>query len=173
MRRTIRIVLMAAACLSLLAAPVQAARPQTERIEVDDLFAPDDFLSEVCGVPVTSQFTGHITLRLYTDANGDPVRELNNYALTARYWSATASIFAKDVGVDRVTYLDDGSLIQVIIGTVQSFTAPGHGQVYANVGQTTVHITFDAEGNPSFEIIGSHGQHDPDQLAAICAILAG
>ncbi|MEO5884740.1 MAG: hypothetical protein ABIQ58_04410 [Candidatus Limnocylindrales bacterium] len=172
MRRTIRILAMAAMGLGLLTSPVSAAKPQTERIVVDESFA-DTFLTDECRVPVTTQITGHITLRLFTDGNGDPVREVNNYALTARYTSASASIVAKDVGVDRITYLPDGSLIRVVIGNVQSFAAPGKGRVYANVGQTTFHITFDTNGDPIFDVIGSHGQHDPDQVSAICSILAG
>ena len=102
------------------------------------------------------------------------MRELNNYALTSTYSAAPRpSIRAKDVGVDRVTYQPDGSIINVIVGNVQSFQVPGQGRVYADVGQTTVHITFDANGEPSFEVLDSAGQHDDDQLDVLCEVLAG
>ena len=172
MRRLIRVLILASLSTLLLAAPAMAARPTMERVAVDDLFV-DDFLSEVCGTEVTGHVTGHITFRAFNDASGTTVRELNNYALTAEYRSAQATIRAKDVGVDRVTYQPDGSLINVIVGTVQSFQVPGQGRVYADVGQTTVHITFDENGVPSVEVIGSSGQHDDDQLDVLCEVLAG
>jgi hypothetical protein len=101
------------------------------------------------------------------------VRELNNYALTHVITSAHATVRLKDVGVDRVTYLDDGSLINVIVGNVQSITVPGQGRVYSDVGQVTIHITFDESGEPSVELLDSAGQHDDDQLGVLCEILAG
>lgn len=171
MRRTIRIIGLAVLGTALLATPASAARPQQVRSQVDDVFV-DDFLSETCGVAITAHVTGHFIVRLFTDAHGAPIREVNNYALSVRFSSDSASIFAKDVGVDRVTYLADGSLIQVIIGSVQSFSSPGMGRVYADVGQQTLRITFDENGDPAFELVSSHGQHDDDQLDVICSILA-
>lgn len=76
-----------------------------------------------------------------------------------------------DVGVDRVEYLADGSIIQVIIGNVQSIQIPGHGRVYADVGQITLHVTFDENGDPIFELTSERGQHEGDQLEAICSVL--
>ena len=171
MRRTVRI--LAAAMLATLAmtSPALAGQPQMEKIPVDETFV-DDFLSDVCGAEVSVHFYGHFIIRVFTDADGNPVREVNNYAFSNRFTSVHGSVFAKDVGADRITYLDDGSLIQVIIGNVQSFSIPGVGRVYQDVGQKTLHITFDDEGNPSFEMLDdSKGQHDPDQLAPLCSVL--
>ena len=65
-----------------------------------------------------------------------------------------------DVGVDRVTYNADGSITQAIIGNVQSSILPGQGRVYADVGQTTLMITFpDPEGDPVVELVRQVGQH--------------
>ena len=162
------------ASLVLLAtsAPVMAGAPVRERIAVDEQFV-DDFLSETCGFEVRVNVTGHVIFRVFNDANGDPAHEVNTYALTTMWSSDAATIKAKDVGADRVTYLPDGSIEQVIIGNVQSFTVPGHGRVYADVGRVTLRITFDELGDPSFEVISSHGQHDPDQIAPLCEFLAG
>ena len=172
MRRSIRVLVLASLATMLLAAPTAAAQPTTERVPVDDVFF-DEFLTEVCGTEVNGHVYGHVTFRAFTNADGDVVRELNNYALTRVFTSEHATIQAKDVGVDRVTYQPDGSLIQLIIGNVQSFTIPGHGRVYSDVGQTTVHITFDENGEPSFEVLSSVGQHDDDQLEVLCEFLAG
>ena len=172
MRRMIRVLILASLSTLLLAAPAMAGKPTMERVAVDDLFV-DDFLSEVCGTEVTGHITGHITFRAFDDPSGTTVRELNNYALTAEFISAQATIRAKDVGVDRVSYQPDGSIINVIVGNVQSFQVPGQGRVYADVGQTTVHITFDENGEASVEVLDTAGQHDDDQLDELCAVLAG
>jgi hypothetical protein len=73
------------------------------------------------------------------------------------------------VGADRVTYLEDGGVIVIVIGSVQSFSIPGQGRVYADVGRTMLEI--DAAGNVTATPLG--GQHDPDQVAAICGVLGG
>ena len=170
MRRSVRVLGLGLLAVLLIAAPVNAGKPQMERIPVDDLFV-DDFLSEVCGAEVTVHFTGHVTFRVFTDADGNPVREVNNYALGGTYSSANGSLRVRDVGVDRITYLPDGSLIQIIIGNVRSFSIPGQGRVYADVGRTVLQITFDANGDPIFTVISQQGQHDDDNLEALCSVL--
>jgi len=54
---------------------------------------------------------------------------------------------------------------------VQSINIPGQGRVYADVGQVTIHITFDANGDPLFEVLQQHGQHEGDQLEVLCSVL--
>jgi hypothetical protein len=155
-----------------LAAPVQAAKPEFERIQIDDHFV-DEFLSDECGTEITADVTGHINARAWVDANDELTHEVVNFAIQIRWSSEHGSIFAHDVGVDRITYLDDGSIIQAVIGGVQSFTAQGMGRVYADVGRTVLHITFDDVGNASVEVISQSGQHDEDQTGAICSVLGG
>ena len=172
MRRSVRVLALASLATLLLAAPAAAAKPEMERVPIDDVFV-DDFLTEVCGTEVNGHVYGHITFRAFVNDDDAVVREVNNYALTSVFMSEHATIQVKDVGVDRVTYLDDGSLINVIVGNVQSITIPGHGRVYSDVGQTTIHIMFDENGEPSVEVLSSHGQHDDDQLGVLCEFLAG
>ena len=172
MTRSIRILALASLATLLLAMPVAAAKPQMERLIIDDLFV-DEFLSGVCEVEVTAHFTGHIVFRAFTDASGAVVRELNNYALSGRYSSDHATVRVKDVGVDRVRHLADGSIINVIVGNVQSIQVPGQGRVYSDVGQITIHITFDENGEGTVELLGSAGQHDDGQTDVLCGILAG
>lgn len=173
MHRIVRVLAAAIVVTLAVTGPALAGKPQMEKIPVDETFV-DDFLSEACGAEVSVHFYGHFIIRVFTDADGNPVREVNNYAFSNRFSSAHGSVFAKDVGADRITYLDDGSLIQVIIGSVQSLSVPGLGRVYADVGQKRVHITFDENGNPSFELLDdSKGQHDEDQLGPLCSVLGG
>jgi hypothetical protein len=166
-RRIVRVIGMGVLGAILVAAPVSAGQPQMEREDFDDVFV-DEFLSEACGVEVTAHVTGHIIVRIFTDADGNPAREVDNYATRVSWSSENGAIHAVDVGADRVTYFEDGSVLVFIIGSVQSFSIPGQGRVYADVGRTM--LEFDADGNlVAATPLG--GQHDPDQIAAICGIL--
>jgi len=169
-RRIVRILGLGLLGAMLVGAPVNAGKPATERVVIDEVFV-DEFLSEACGAEVTAQITGHITFRMFTDAAGNTVRELNNYAIGGIYQSANGTVRVRDVGVDRVSYLADGSIIQVIIGNVRSFSIPGQGRVYSDVGQSTFHITFDVTGVPTFTLISQHGQHDESDVEALCSVL--
>ena len=166
MRRIARVIGLGVLGAVLVATPVSAGKPDMERVVVDDTFV-DLVLSAACGVEVNAHVTGHATFRVFTDAAGNPVRELNNFALSVLWWSENGAIHAKDVGVDRVAYFEDGSVLQFIIGSVQSFSIPGQGRVYADTGRTMLEV--DAAGNVTVTPLG--GQHDPDQLGAICAVL--
>ena len=167
MRRIVRVFGLGVLAAILVSAPAYAGKPETVREPIDELFV-DDFLSDACGVEVNAHVTGHITFRLFTDANGDPVRELNNYATRIRWWSVNGEIHAQDVGADRATYLDDGGVIVIVIGSVQSFSIPGQGRVYADVGRTM--LEFDAAGD-LVSATPLSGQHDEDQIGAICSVL--
>ena len=168
MRRLPRVIGLSLLGALLVTAPVSAARPQQDRIAIDDLFV-DDFLSDACGVEVTVRATGHVILRTFTDADGNPISEVNNFAVDLHWSSENGEIHAKDVGVDRVTYLADGGLVDIIIGSVQSFSIPGQGRVYADVGRSMLEI--DANGDATLTPLD--GQHDPDQVGAICGFLGG
>lgn len=159
------------ACL-VLATPAAAAKPVMERVVVSEIGAPHDFLTAACGVDAFSDVTGHFILRMFAAADGTITRELNNFALHFRYYSEFGEVRAVDVGADRVTYNADGSITQVVIGNVQSISLPGQGRVYADVGQTTVTITFPPEGEPIVDVQPGPGQHHGDQLAVVCGVLA-
>jgi hypothetical protein len=150
----------------LLAGPASAARPDQLRVPVDDLFV-DPFLTSACGVEVTVHATGHAIFRALTDADDNVTHEVNNFAIDLTYSSESGAIHAKDVGADRVTYFEDGSFVDIIIGSVQSFSIPGEGRVYADVGRSMLEV--DASGNSTFTPLG--GQHDTDQTEMICEFL--
>jgi hypothetical protein len=164
----------AAALLTIaFALPAAAGKPQMEKVPVNDVGIEDEFLTEHCGFPIFFDASGHFILRLFTNPDGSPKRELNNFAIGIRYYSANGSVRTRDVGVDRVTYLPDGSLINVVIGTVQSINVPGQGRVYADTGQKTFHVTFDpVTGEASAELLSSSGQHSETPLEdVLCDVL--
>lgn len=171
MRRIARVLGLGLLGVVLAAAPANAAgKPVMERIVVDETFV-DAFLSTECGTPVTVVVSGHFMTRSWFGADGNPVRELNNYALTVTWSSANGSITAKDVGADRATFLN-GNIVVIIIGNVTSISIPGQGRIYSDVGRAQFEITFGAPGQePTFEYTPLSGQHDDNQVEAICSVL--
>jgi hypothetical protein len=107
--------LVGVVAVAALAAPSAfAGKPTFERIDIDETF-DDDFLTEECGVPVTTHAEGHITLRVFEGA-GRGVAELNtlNVALTAMSGENTYRF--RDVGADQVRIEPEGTAILLIIG---------------------------------------------------------
>lgn len=172
MRRSLVLASLATALALALASPVSAAKPDMERIDLNDSQL-DPELTAACGFDVHVVGQGHITFRVFSDASGVPVREVNNYAVRVTFSSEWGSVSVADVGADRVTYLPDGSLILVVIGNVQSVNIPGEGRVYFDVGRVVNQITFDASGTPTFTVLAEAGQHEGDQLEAFCTALGG
>lgn len=173
MRRARGLLIALTACLAI-ASPVAAGKPIMERMPISVVGEIDPFVTAACGFDVFVDVTGHVTFRLFTDAEDTPLREVNNFGIRLRYHSEWGSVRTVDVGVDRITYNADGSITQVIIGNVQSIQIPGQGRVSSDVGQTTLLITFpDPEGPPVFEVIKQAGQHpDSDPTTPLCEALA-
>ena len=174
MRRRIALIL-ASALLLATAVPVAAGKPEMERIPIDDVGLLDEFLTDECGFDVFFDGSGHITFRLLSDADGNPMREVNNFAIQIRYYSEFGEVRTRDIGPDRVRYLDDGSITIAVTGNIQSFSVPGQGRVVANTGQTILHITFPEDGSdPITEVIRQAGNHtEGDSTAVICDLLDG
>lgn len=93
-----------------------AAKPTIERFDIDETF-DDDFLTEECGVPVTTRAQGHITVRTF-EGGGTGVAELRtlNIALTAMSGDNTYTV--RDVGADLLRVEPDGTAILMIIGQI-------------------------------------------------------
>ncbi len=173
MRRARVLVLSALACM-LLAGPVSAAKPMMERIPINDIGILDEFLTEVCGYDIWLNATGHITFRVWTDGEGNPLREVNNYGVHLTFYSEGGSVSTRDVGADRVTYLPDGTFTVAIMGNVTSLQVPGQGRVYSDVGRVVLHFSFpDPEGPPVIDVLSSAGQHGEQGAAPVlCELLA-
>ncbi len=173
MQRVRVLFLSALACL-LVAGPVAAAKPAMEKVPINDVGFLDPFFTAECGFDVFSDVVGHITFRTKLDAQGNPRYDLNNYALRVRIYSEWGSLRAVDVGADRVTFHEDGSVTITTIGNVQSLQIPGIGRVHADVGQVTVHVSFpDPEGEPVVDVLKVAGKHSESfPIAAFCEALA-
>ena len=172
MSRIIRSVVAACLVLAAVVPAVAGAKPVRDFVQIDDTAIRDDFVSEVCGFDVFFDGSGHVIFRLFLDAEGNPVREVNNFGIRVRYFSEFASLRTVDTGVDRITYNEDGSLTQLIIGNAQSINVPGEGRVWFSVGIEALRITFDEEGDPEFEFLFDHGQHsDVSQVEVLCDLL--
>jgi hypothetical protein len=91
-----------------------AGKPTFDRISIDDTFA-DDFLTDACGVPVTTHAQGHITIRTFSGGGTGPAEVVTvNVALTATAGDNTYRF--RDVGADHTQVKPDGSVIVMIIG---------------------------------------------------------
>lgn len=116
-RRGIGIWLAGVLAVAALVAPgAFAAKPTIERIDIDETF-DDEFLTEACGVPVTTHAEGHVIIRLF-DGGGTGPAELGtiNVGLTAVAGGRTFRF--RDVGADLVRIEPDGTAILMIVGQV-------------------------------------------------------
>jgi hypothetical protein len=116
-RRSVMVLL---GCLLIVAAVVapsaSAAKPTIERISIDETTA-DDFLTEACGVHVTTRAVGHVIVRTFAGDKAGPAEITTlNIALTAMAGDNTYRF--RDVGADHVQVKQDGTEILMIIGQV-------------------------------------------------------
>ena len=120
-----------------------AAKPTIERFEVDESFV-DDFLTEACGVPVTTTALGHVILRTFGGEGTGPV-ELRtlNIGLTAM---AGDNVYRfRDVGADLVRVEPDGTMILTIVGQVP-FEFTGALKIDLATGETILEPQHSLEG---------------------------
>jgi hypothetical protein len=108
------------ACVFVVAALItpsaMAAPPTMERLDIDESF-PDEFLSEACGVEVTTHARGRINFRMFSGEGTGPAELTTiNIGLTASAGGNTYRF--RDVGADLVRIEPDGTAILMIIGQV-------------------------------------------------------
>jgi hypothetical protein len=101
---------------AVLATGAAAAKPTIERFEVDETFV-DDFLTEACGVPVTTTARGHVILRTFSGDGTGPV-ELRTLSISLTATAGDNTYRFRDVGADLVRVEPDGTAILMIIGQV-------------------------------------------------------
>src|SRR4051812_15079932 len=99
----------------LAAGPATGAGPTFERIDVDDTFT-DEFLSEECGVDVTTTVRGHVILRTFSGEEGLVQLNTVNVAITATAGDRTFRF--RNVGADNARVTPDGTIVLSIIGQV-------------------------------------------------------
>jgi hypothetical protein len=104
------------AVAAVVAPNALAGKPAFERIDIDESFA-DDFLTDACGVPVTTHANGHIIIRTFSDRSKGTVELTTlNVAFTATAGDNTYRF--RDVGADHVRIEPDGTAILMIVGQV-------------------------------------------------------
>jgi hypothetical protein len=115
-----------------------------ERIAVDETF-PDGFLTEECGVPVTTRAQGHVIMRTF-EGEGTGVAEVNtlNIELTAMAGDNTYRF--RDVGADLVRIEPDGTAILMIIGQIP-FGFSGVLKIDLETGEAILEPQHSLEGN--------------------------
>jgi hypothetical protein len=142
-RTTGVLAVLGALLVVLLGATAAAAqKPEKEVIQVNDTF-PDDFLTDACGVPVTTTATGRVTIfRFPDDGVGMQEHSTLNISLVARAGDNQARF--RDVGGDKVRVHPDGTVILSIIGQVP-FEFTGVMKINLETGEVILepHHTLD------------------------------
>lgn len=104
------------AAATLATSSAFADKPTFVRIDIDETF-DDDFLTDACGVPVTTHAEGHVTLRVFEGA-GTGVAELNTFNVALTAMSGDNTYRFRDVGADQVRIEPDGTEIALVIGQI-------------------------------------------------------
>jgi hypothetical protein len=116
-QRTIGLLAVLGALLTVVLGATGAAAqaPVKEVIPIDDEFA-DEFLTEECGVPVTTTATGRITI--FTFPDGTVLQDLTTVNVSFVATAGDNQARFRDVGIDQVRVQPDGTLILSIVGQV-------------------------------------------------------
>jgi hypothetical protein len=139
---------------ALIPGVASGAPPTFERIPVDDTFA-DEFLTDACGVPVTTTVRGHIIVRTFS-GEGTGVAELTTISLSFTATAGERTFRFRDVGADLVRIEPDGTAVLSIIGQVP-FDFAGVLKIDLETGEAILEPRDRSE----------------EQLARACAALTG
>ena len=114
--RTIGMLAVLGALLTVVLGATAAAAqaPVKEVIQVNETFA-DEFLTEECGVPVTTTATGRVTVFTF---NGTVLQEMTTLNISLVATAGDNQARFRDVGIDQVRVQPDGTVILSIIGQV-------------------------------------------------------
>lgn len=130
-------------CASLIAAPAaMSVAPSTDVIPVSSTFTPPQ-LSSACGFPVTRHMEGTLTIRTFYDANGNFVRELDQYNLVETLSAHGKTLTGRTVQNISVKVLPDGSYTIAYVGTDFRLAVPGAGIAFGSVGRLLLHFAAD------------------------------
>ena len=143
LRRLVPALLAGMLGAAVLASSASAAKPTIERIDVE-FTAPDIFLSEECGVDVTTHVEGHVIVRTFPDRDKGTV-ELTTLNLVLTATAGENSYRFRDVGADHVQVKRDGSAIVLIVGQVP-FGFTGVLKIDAATGEVIHEPSHSLEG---------------------------
>lgn len=162
-RRLLLVVLTVVLTLTL-STPALAAKPEMITIPVDDTLV----FGECAGFSVIEHVQGTVKVSLHSDQDGNPVMELIRFRLRHTYSNSETGAFltSQDVGIDKLTFNQDGSGAVAVIGIVARIVVPGEGLVFAHLGR----IVFDLETG---EVLFEAGRHDDfaNLLPVLCSAL--
>jgi hypothetical protein len=109
-------VLGALLVVALGATTAAAQAPVKETITFSDTF-PDEFLTQECGVAVTTTANGRITFFTFPDRPVGP-QDLTSVHVDIVATAGDNQARFKDVGIDKVQVKPDGTVILSIVGQV-------------------------------------------------------
>ena len=92
-----------------------AQKPTKEVIQVNETFA-DEFLTDECGVEVTTTATGRVTI--FTFPDGKVLQEMTTLNISLVATAGDNQARFRDVGIDQVRVQPDGTVILSIVGQV-------------------------------------------------------
>jgi hypothetical protein len=130
------------------------AAPTIERITVNES-SEDVFLTEECGVPVTTTAQGHVIVRTFS-GEGTGVAQVNTISIGLTATAGDRTFRFRDVGADVVQIEPDGTLVLLITGQVPF--------AFAGV------LKIDPETE---EVILEPRDRSEEQLAKACGVLTG
>ena len=117
-RRMLGSVLGAGTALVLMLGGTASAvgPPERETITFSDTFE-DEFLSEECGVDVTTSIDGWVTILTFPDQPVGP-QELSSVHFDLVASAGDNRVRFKDVGIDLVSVMPDGTAVLMVVGQV-------------------------------------------------------
>ena len=127
-----------------IAPSASAAAPTIQRIDIDNTFS-DTFLTEACGVEVTTHEQGHVIIRTFS-GEGTGLVELRSLNLAITPTAGENTVTFRDVGADSVRVEPDGTLVLSIIGQVP-FGFTGVLMIDLNTGEVIHEPQHSLEGN--------------------------
>jgi hypothetical protein len=92
--------------------PARAAPPErvySEVFNVDET-VPDEFLTDLCGFPVSANIKGHYFERVFFNEDGSVNRFTAHPSFRSTLTSPYGSVSTADVGLDRFTENPDGTI---------------------------------------------------------------
>lgn len=179
LRAAIPGLLAVAMVLGATAGPAAAAPPLHVSEPVDFTF-PLGYYTQLCGFTVWFTLAGQLDSKVFTDASGTVVREVDTQPGTTQTFSSATRSFSFPFASTLVTIYPDGAYLgapAVVTGNGLAGKVPG---IPADAGTITYQATvvgFSSQGVPITAFSGvtaMHGHSNNPAVAdaAICAALA-
>lgn len=175
------VVLTAVAVLAAVALPSSASAalpecpPDAPPERGTCVFTVEDhrLTSEPCGFPLQLDAVGRILYTPRRDRQGNLVGESfrPNIRITLTNPANGRTVEDRDVGLDKATFLPDGSIRVLSTGLHAKVRTGDRSTIFRQIGLQI--ITIDPEGAVSVEPVGGNFQPDADFARLVCSYLAG